>query len=137
MMARFTSHERREIERLQHVIDLVTHDGCQANALAAYFGEQRSGPCGHCMWCTAHTPQRFPPPVAPPPMASLVSREVLQTLRASQPVALREPRQVARLLCGITSPALTTARLSRHPLFGVLATHRFADVLAWCAANIA
>ena len=48
------------------------------------------------------------------------------------PDALGQPRQQARFLCGLTSPALTRARLSSNPLFGILAAHHFDDVLAWC-----
>ena len=49
---------------------------------------------------------------------------------AEHPTALGTPRQRARFLCGLTSPATTKARLSRHALFGALAERRFADVLA-------
>jgi len=58
----------------------------------------------------------------------------LGALRAKHPRALAEPRQVARFLCGLTSPALTREKLSRHPWFGVLAERRFADVLAFVGA---
>jgi len=132
LMARFISHERREIERLQQVIDLVERDGCQANALAAHFGEQRQTPCGHCTWCTGGVAQRLLPPVPPPPIGALVSRAAVRTLREAHPQAVGEPRQLARMLCGITSPRLTAARLARHQLFGTLSGHRFADVLMWC-----
>jgi ATP-dependent DNA helicase RecQ len=50
-----------------------------------------------------------------------------------RPEALGAPRQRARFLCGITSPATTRAKLTRGPLFGALATLRFADVLHWAA----
>jgi ATP-dependent DNA helicase RecQ len=46
---------------------------------------------------------------------------------------LGHPRQAARFLCGLSSPALTKAKLTRHGLFGVFEERRFADVLAWCA----
>ena len=49
--ARFERRERAEIERIQRVLELVTADSCQVRALAAYFGEQRSEPCGHCSHC--------------------------------------------------------------------------------------
>jgi ATP-dependent DNA helicase RecQ len=50
-------------------------------------------------------------------------------LRARNPELLSEPRALACLLCGLTSPHLTRARLSRHPLFGALADADFAAVL--------
>jgi ATP-dependent DNA helicase RecQ len=54
------------------------------------------------------------------------------SLRAEHPAELGQPRQLARFLCGLTSPATTRAKLSRHPLYGELAANRFADVLALC-----
>ena len=38
-------------------------------------------------------------------------------------------RQVARFLCGIASPALTAAKLTRHPRFGAAAEVPFAQVM--------
>jgi ATP-dependent DNA helicase RecQ len=43
--------------------------------------------------------------------------------------ALKTPRQLARFLCGITSPAVTRARLGRHDAFGLLESRPFAEVL--------
>ena len=44
--------------------------------------------------------------------------------------ALRSPRQLARFLCGINSPAATGARLGRHGHFAHLTHLPFQDVLA-------
>ena len=54
---------------------------------------------------------------------------MLAALRAEHPAALGQPRQLARFLCGLSSPATTRAKLSRHELYGALAAHRFAAVL--------
>ena len=43
--------------------------------------------------------------------------------------ALRQPRQLARFLCGLSSPATTRARLQRHEHFGLLEEVPFLDVL--------
>ena len=60
-------------------------------------------------------------------------RAALQALVDEQPEALGDPRQQARFLCGLTSPATGRARLGRHALFGALDAHPFAEVLAWRA----
>ena len=39
LSARFLRREQAEVARLKRVLDLVTHDGCQTNALVGYFGE--------------------------------------------------------------------------------------------------
>ena len=48
--------------------------------------------------------------------------------------ALAQPRQLARFLCALASPATTRAKLNRHALRGSLEGRRFAHVLAWCEA---
>jgi ATP-dependent DNA helicase RecQ len=93
-----------------------------------YFGEARPEPCGHCTFCLTGTAQRLPKPDAPPRLE--LDRAVLDALSAEHPTALGTPRQRARFLCGLSSPATTKSKLSRHSLFGALAEQRFADVLA-------
>ena len=119
---------------MQQVLDLVTADGCQSAILAQHFGETLSDKCGNCTHCRTGRAQVLVPPydVAAAAVASDAAETTLDLaqLRAQHPQALGEPRQAARFLCGLTSPATTQAKLSRHPLFGSRATRRFADVLA-------
>jgi ATP-dependent DNA helicase RecQ len=131
---RFELRERAETERIERVLALVTHDGCQVAALVGYFGEQRAEPCGHCSRCLQGKAQQLPPAAAVRPLDELVDAAELRRLQEAQPAALGTPRQAARFLCGITSPAASRARLSREPLFGVAAERRFAEVLRWCGA---
>ena len=129
---RFTRREQAEIKRLGMVLKLVTRDGCQTNALVGYFGEKRGEPCGHCTYCVTGKPAVLPPVPDPPAPEDLLDLTAWQSLLKSHPDALADPRQQARFLCGLTSPALSRARIGRHPLFGALETLRFSDVLAWC-----
>ncbi len=134
LVARFERREQAETERIGRVVELVTHDGCQVNALVGYFGEPRDEPCGHCSFCLGGTAQELPEPVPLRPLGSVVDENALGLVVAEHPGALGLPRQRARFLCGITSPATSRAKLGRDPLFGSLAERRFAEVLAWCAA---
>jgi ATP-dependent DNA helicase RecQ len=129
---RFHHRETQEMARLQQVLALVTASGCQTNALVSHFGENRAKPCGHCTGCRSTAPLALPSSASPSPPTAETASE-LQALRRAHGAALAEPRQLARFLCGLPSPALTKARLARHPLFGTLAEHRFASVLEWCA----
>jgi ATP-dependent DNA helicase RecQ len=133
LLERFERRESGEIARLQQVLALVAEPTCQTAALVGYFGETLPGPCGHCTSCHTPVPRGVPPAAPLPPIAAHVNLPALVELRESHPVALGEPRQQARFLCGLTSPGLTAARLSRHPLFGALEQYPFAEVLAWCA----
>ena len=56
---RFDRREQSEAERIERVVALVEHDGCQVQSLVGYFGETRAEPCGHCSYCltgSAQTP---------------------------------------------------------------------------------
>jgi ATP-dependent DNA helicase RecQ len=134
LLARFVRRERSETERIQNVLTLVTFDGCKVSALVAYFGEERAQPCGHCSHCLNGRPQRLPGAEPKPPIEAVVGLKSLIELRAGNTDALGTPRQAARFLAGITSPASTRAKLTRHPLFGTLNDRRFLDILAWCEA---
>jgi ATP-dependent DNA helicase RecQ len=135
LLERFTRRERTEVERIQNVLGLVTHDGCQVQALVGYFGEVRAEPCGHCSHCLNGRAQVLPPPESPIPIETVLDSADLRELQSSNPEALGAPRQAARFLAGITSPATTRARLTRDPLFGTLADRPFAEILAWCESG--
>jgi ATP-dependent DNA helicase RecQ len=128
---RFEYRERQEIERLGMVPALVEHNGCQVQALVGYFGEQLAGPCGHCTFCLTGAAQTISPNEPKGLIESMVSEGAMADLKDKYPAELATPRQVARFLCGLTSPWFTKAKLSKHALFGALEDFRFQDVLAW------
>jgi ATP-dependent DNA helicase RecQ len=132
LVQRFQSRERQAVGRVRQMLDLVTHAGCQANALVRHFGEIRQEPCGQCTHCMTGAPQALPTPRNPPPLPAGLDPPTLRSLRSAHPAALGTARQLARFLCGLTSPALTRSRLTRHTLFGALEDHRFQQVLSWC-----
>ncbi len=129
--ARFAAREEAEIGRIAAVLELVELDACQTGALVAHFGEELGRPCGHCSHCRDGRAVVLPRRSEPPALPAGLDVAALAALRAAHPDALGEPRQAARLLCGITSPATTRARLARDPLFGSLAGRQFSDVLAF------
>ena len=132
LVVRFHRRETQEVARIGQVLNIVTHNGCQVNALVGYFGETRTKPCGHCSYCLTKKQQQLPPAHLPPPMPAGIDERQLAELRAVNPRALGEPRQLARFLCGLSSPALTKAKLTRHALFGVSEDRHFSEVLSWC-----
>jgi ATP-dependent DNA helicase RecQ len=135
LLERFARREHAETVRLENVLALVTHDGCQVCSLVGYFGETRTEPCGHCSHCLTGRAQRLPEPEPKPPIESSINADAVAALREGHPDALGTPRQQARFLAGLTSPATSRAKLTGDPLFGSLADRRFADVLAWCVST--
>jgi ATP-dependent DNA helicase RecQ len=127
---RFERRERVEAERVHRVLAHVEHEGCQVQELVGYFGEVRPERCGHCSYCLTGTAQRVPDMASPAPI------DVdLRALVDAHPDALGLPRQQARFLCGLSSPAGVRAKLTKHPLFGALTDRPFTEVLAWCEAT--
>jgi ATP-dependent DNA helicase RecQ len=55
---------------------------------------------------------------------------LMRAIAGEKHSALRQPRQLARFLCGIGSPAATREKLNRHDHFGALAEVPFRAVLA-------
>jgi ATP-dependent DNA helicase RecQ len=131
LMTRFSGREQAEMERLQRVLDLIILDSCQVNALTGYFGETRGEPCGHCGFCLTSRRAKMPPPAPLPPLPATLEQE-MRALRADHPNALGQPRQMARFLCGLSSPALTKAKLPRNERFAALEERPFSEVLSWC-----
>jgi ATP-dependent DNA helicase RecQ len=123
---RFQKREENDIARIRQVLRFAAHEGCLTQYVLAYFGEVRDV-CGHCARCKG---------VEHPPLseaaASGVSEGDLGRLRGlvdEGHEALATPRQRARFLCGITSPATTKAKLRKHPLFGACEAVPFSEVL--------
>jgi ATP-dependent DNA helicase RecQ len=124
-----TDRETREIARLRQVLSLASYDGCQGSALCAHFDRPLEAPCGHCSWCLNHqTPMVLPDRIVPAIHPSVLQQSA--ALRQAHPAVLSEPYALTRLLCGVTSPKLTRAKLGSHPLFGALAHVPFQHVLS-------
>jgi ATP-dependent DNA helicase RecQ len=124
---RFLEREAHDIARVRSVVTLAEHDGCLTQRLLQYFGEERPA-CGHCSRCAG---QRAQPLAAPGNESrSSLDASLIRRLRAERHEALRSPRQLARFLCGISSPATSRAKLRTRPEFGQWDGVPFADVLA-------
>jgi ATP-dependent DNA helicase RecQ len=129
---RFVQRERNEIARIAQVLALVRHSGCQSNALVAHFGELRDAPCGHCSFCETSQVSELSVLENQQTLSEVVDAAAFRALRELHPRALSAPRQAARFLCGLSSPAVTREKISRHPMFAVAAEFPFAEVLAYC-----
>ena len=136
MVKRFARREQSDLNRLGLVVELVNHTGCKTGFLLRYFGEEPAENCGHCSFCL-HGENEL---ISGKGDGSIPEQEgvveALQQLRAEYPQALASPRQVARLLCGLSSPGLTRNKLSRHELFGKLEQYPFAAVMAWVEVHL-
>ncbi len=129
----FMRREKTDLARLDGIVDFAEGAGCSTERLLAYFGESFPAPCGHCGSCAACPPA--PMPRSPEREISLEDLRIIRSLRAEKHAALRGCRPLARFLCGITSPATTRDRLTRHDAFGLLEEAPFLKVLAQIEAG--
>ena len=129
---RFRRREASDLERLREVVELAEQKRCLTGFVTAHFGEKLAGPCGHCDRCRGVPPAPLPRTRQPEPAEDEL--RAIQALRGENHAALKSPRQLARFLCGIGSPAVTRARLTRHDCFGLLERLPFAGVLALAEA---
>lgn len=109
--------EQGELGRLNQVVELASSESCLPRRLAHHFGEELDQDCGTCGPCTGHTAQQAP------------AREDRPFDLGELPEELPDIRSAARFLCGITSPALRRAKLTRNVAFGRLRGIAFGRVL--------
>lgn len=121
-----SKREEREIDRLQQVLDWIGLDQCQTSALCERFDKALEDACGHCSFCETQKPV-----MVDEPLVGAVPDKVLRAavkLQKSMPEVLATPADVARVLCGLSSPAISKAKLVKHDLFGSCAEIAFASV---------
>lgn len=130
---RFAARESSDLARVAAVAALVGDDGCLVRRLLRYFGEELGRDCGHCGPCAGNAPSKLIRARSP----VVVSGEELNALRGEHPRALSGARPMTRFLCGIASPAISAAKLTRHARFGALVEAPFAEVLERVSAATA
>jgi ATP-dependent DNA helicase RecQ len=127
---RIIKRERAEINRLQQVLEFVEKDSCQTKMLAAHFAEVLEQNCGHCSFCIngkTNIPDRKDQAV-PENLKHMIMQLISEEETAQ---ILQNPHVLARFLCGVTSPQLSKAKLTKHPLFSVLENVPFKQIQEW------
>ena len=130
----FARREQQDIGRLNRVVEFAGGRDCRAGLILDYFGEAPGGDCGQCDVCCdtrvmGDLPCGVPGEITPDEM------QAIHDLVSEHHAALNSPRQVARFLCGLRSPAASRARLTRHDCFGLLEHLPFGDVLT-CSESL-
>ncbi len=132
----FAHWEEMELGRLDQIIDLIESPDCIEGKILSYFGEE-SEPCGKCSSCLSERTQKLN--LAAKNAKELATQELqlIRGLHKESHSSLRAPRQMAKFLCGQTSPATTKERLTtKHEDFGVFQDYPFEDVLLNCEVVI-
>lgn len=132
MVHMFAERERKDAERLNLVMELAATPSCLTRHLLRYFGEDLEQDCGHCGSCLHPRKNAQVIPRTPDRIITTDHVAAIQALIAEGHAALRAPRQVARFLCGITSPAVSRDKLTRKDAYGLLQSYPFQQVLDQC-----
>ncbi|KAG1825860.1 ATP-dependent DNA helicase [Suillus subaureus] len=116
MYNRMLDKEEEAIVKLRRVINFATNDECIAQGLASYFGDDAAIPsalCGSCSFCQTGEGITFESGTATRPDPIKI-KAILNACPERD-----DPRLLARMAFGITSPRLTAGKWSTsHPLFG-------------------
>lgn len=128
MVTLFEARERRDIERIDQVIQYANSRLCFAAQLLAYFGESGEQSCGVCGRCIDPVQMSRPIAARVGELGDVDLAEIRAVVAGNHP-ALRQSRQIARFLCGLPSPATSRGKTKQHASFGALAGLPFNVVL--------
>lgn len=129
----FKEKEETEIRRIHGMISFFEGESCYSRRLAAYFGENlKDENCGHCSFCTGEKVT----------LNSSEKRRDLEELveldkqeltgEASQLLNEKsDANNLARFLCGLTSPLFTRLKIRKLSAFGALEDYPFKEVREW------
>lgn len=115
----FETSEKDSMARVHNVIDLVTARECLSRGLAKHFGDADTVPdegCGHCSFCITGSPVAFDR-AQNRSRKGRISKTKIQAILAATKVR-DDPRFLARIAFGISSPRVTAEKLGRHAVFG-------------------
>ena len=108
--------ELRELQRLQETVDWICLSQCQTSALTERFDSALPADCGHCSWCENRTAVSLDQRGTQSPGSDVINRVL--ALQAAHPAELPTSVELARVLCGLSSPAISKAKLQKETLFG-------------------
>ena len=141
LSALFERRENSDLQRLQQVVDHALSPTCLYSSLLSHFGEPMEK-CGHCSRCLGDIPPETLPS-SPIPEITQEDLTLVRQLVDQKHPGLRSPRQLARFLGGMTSPATTylwylpegasrKQRITSHEAYGLFQDHDFQDILDHC-----
>ncbi|MFT5527776.1 MAG: ATP-dependent DNA helicase RecQ [Pirellulaceae bacterium] len=118
--------EDKEIGRIQGMLEWIGLDGCQVSYLSEYFDKGLDAPCGHCSHCLVGEPVELERPPVPKVDKKILADALALKERYSDVIDCAVP--LTRVLCGISSPKITRAKLRNDHLYSKLDGVPFPEV---------
>ena len=122
----FQEREESNLKRLGQVLGLSSTRVCLTKTLLKHFGEKMEKGCGHCDRCRGAAPKKLKR--SKPRKVTAAETAQIKELFDAKHAALGTARQMARFLCGLSSPASMRARLYRFDEYGMLSDLPFEEV---------
>jgi len=116
LFKRFQTRELQETKRVQRVFDLATSRSCQCRVLSKYFGDTIDTRCGRCSVC-----QKQPLSPSHSQLPNQLGDSAIRYLHdaiTKKPDRLKNIRQHARFLCGLSSPGFIVGRVTKLDGYG-------------------
>jgi hypothetical protein len=138
VFAQLQEREKKDLNRTDEMIGLITGSACFSRSLAEHFGDVIEGgkrDCGHCTWCLTNRPILLAKP--PPKPFNMVSfNKILADVDVRD-----DARFLAKIAFGISSPRITSLKLGgSNPLFGSMDDTPFevgkVIPIVWWLANV-
>lgn len=126
IFTQFEAREQRDLNRTDQMLAQITGSRCFAKSLAQHFGDtlpDNADECGHCTWCLTHKPVKLNVPRSNP-FSQYDFERVLKAVPARD-----DPRFLARVAFGITSPRTTAMKLGNDPVWGCMGTCAFMELV--------
>lgn len=119
--------ETEEIARYKSVVAFATASSCLAARLATYFGDSiPGGICGNCAFCFTGRAVKF----SHAPKQPIDTRKLATIVKMCGPQD--DPRLLARVAFGISSPKIRALKLSKLSVFGSIGGCDFEELLEEC-----
>ena len=124
---RMVQRETRDLGRLRDVLDFLEADECQAKLLSAHFGDAQTASfsCGNrCQFCREGKATKLPPRTA-----SSIDSAAWQAFLQIENLPRDDPRLIARVAFGSSSPRILQLKFQRHDLYGSFMNCDFGEVM--------
>jgi ATP-dependent DNA helicase RecQ len=126
----FKARESHEIDRIHNMIRFFESDSCISKNLAEYFGDRlKTDRCGHCFFC-ADGPKSIPHITELQPLSAFDFAGLTADFMATTGEGV-SVTDLAKFLCGISTPRFVKRKSKRLPQFGALERYPFSQVKAW------
>ncbi|MCY9861119.1 RecQ family ATP-dependent DNA helicase [Vibrio coralliirubri] len=129
----FVSKEASDVARITNMVGFFESNKCLANNLATYFGDVNAPlSCGNCSVCCGE-PATLPTIELPEICKDSLSDSVNELSSMSKKSLTN--LQLAKMLCGIHSPLVTSIKARKTEAFGKFQEYSFPDVLEQLELN--